>query len=803
MFLVSLYAVAITIGLCLYWFLHSSSTKKSQILQAAFSAESKDPPEDNGGCSSGMHYFKSHKSPRKVQLKEVHHSNETASVKVMTPDGVTLVQTHEQRRDDKIGAAPPPPHKRRPAPPPPPKQPPKRPPPPPPPVTPPPQVVVVVNGKSENIENKIVDHRIETKSPPTSQFSSSASSPQLGVSSYTPTSLSPPASCYSGECPSSPELPLPPPPKNLSSEILSDSDEPLPPPPESSDVNVQPRMLDSSSLIYPKNSYMSYRSERKLGRQGFDGKYRRSFHTSASSVDLTTLGSSFQDGKDGFSPNSWEQMHNIRQHGTTVIFHSDCLQTENRLQRSSSQDCVLIEEPAPKKTDNISSSKQQEAERNQSSNSINTQCSNNQGVSPKSVPYSPASHETNTCETQNILSGSHQNDITKVTSSESADNTVMNNPDSVNEDTSSLDNRIMTDDSFVDGESDTSFTNVDHNQNAVVKNNQTEDSNSKTLNGSDLNRINSATQTTDIPRIGRKPKTKEEIECEELSMDFINHCGDTTLKNLLVPSPNHKSISDYMEGLLNLELESGGFPIQRNYVANSTSTTNNENKQKDEKWINNEKCNSLFNSKMRISQCMEVNENQSIDDEIELKKRKDELVLSIEKKMDTLRNEQTNIREEMLQNELLGQEIASRLQKVAKPNEIEKYSLHVEEMEKIVNLLLSLSGRLARAENILKNMPKEGSSEEKKILEAKREKLREQHEDARRLKENIDRRSNQVSTFLHKYLTDDEYSDYDRFIKLKTKLIVDIRELDEKINLGEEQLAALSVVAHLWKSANS
>lgn len=79
----------------------------------------------------------------------------------MTPDGVTLVQTHEQRRDEKIGVAPLPPHKRRPAPPPPPKQPPKRPPPPPPPVTPPPQVVVVVNEKdSENFENKAgEDHK--------------------------------------------------------------------------------------------------------------------------------------------------------------------------------------------------------------------------------------------------------------------------------------------------------------------------------------------------------------------------------------------------------------------------------------------------------------------------------------------------------------------------------------------------------------------------------------------------------------------------------------------------------------------
>lgn len=278
---------------------------------------------------------------------------------------------------------------------------------------------------------------------------------------------------------------------------------------------------------------MSYRSERKLGRQGFDGKYRRSFHTSASSVDLTTLGSSFQEGKDGYSPNSWEQMHNIRQHGTTVIFHSDCLQPENRLQRSSSQDCVLVEEPASNKTENISKSIPQESECKQSSTSINAQCSNNHGVPPQSVPYSPASQERYTFETQNSFSDSHQNDITKVSSSQSLDSVVINN-DTVNDDTSSLDNRILTDDSFIDSESDTSgFINVDHNQNAM-KNNKTHENNSRIMNGSDLNRINNATQTSDTPKMSHKnSKTKEEIECERLSMDFVNHCGDNALKNLL------------------------------------------------------------------------------------------------------------------------------------------------------------------------------------------------------------------------------------------------------------------------------
>lgn len=44
---------------------------------------------------------------------------------------------------------------------------------------------------------------------------------------------------------------------------------------------------------------------------------------------------------------------------------------------------------------------------------------------------------------------------------------------------------------------------------------------------------------------------------------------------------------------------------------------------------------------------------------------------------------------------------------------------------------------------------------------------------------------------LHKYLTEDQYADYDHFIKMKAKLIMDAREIDDKIKLGEEQQKAL------------
>ncbi|GBM08049.1 Protein Shroom3 [Araneus ventricosus] len=743
--------------------------KEASEKKGAPSSESKDPPEDNGGCSSGMHYLKPHKSPRKVQLKEVHHSNETASVRVMTPDGVTLVQTNERKEEKSAAKGP---HKRRPAPPPPPKQPPRRPPPPPPPVTPPPSEVVVIVDKAEETQEKLHDLKIDVQRE-------LLSSPQGSC-------------CGDTECPASPDLPLPPPPSAEGNEIMNICDEPLPPPPDPRDVDIHPRMLDSTSLIYPKNSYMSYRSERKIGRQGFDGKYRRSFHTSTSSMDLTTCDSSFQDGKNVFSPSSWEQIHNIRQHGTTVIFHSDCLQPVNRLQRSSSQDCVLVEEATNNGSDHISNILSGQNSENQSSNSI--QCPETQDHQQQSVPCQPTSQERVTFEVQNSSSDSRQNSLhTKGMSLKSAiTDVILNCETSDSHCSSSLDNgrETLTDDNLISTEID---PNVDLNQNSV-KNNKSDRANSKSFNGTDINnRINSATQTTDTPRLHRKYcKTKAELECEQLSLDFIHHYGDVTLKNLLVPAPNHKTMSDYIEGLLNLELEKNGLQSR-----NSFSSSKNQNDHREEKWASGSE---KFDGKM--SDCKEVNDNQNVDNDLELKKKKDELIISIGKKVESLKDEQKNIRAEMIQNELLGKEIANQLQALAKPNEMEKYLLHVEEMEKIVNLLLSLSGRLARAENILKNM-QDSNSEERKLLEAKRDKLKEQHEDACRLKESIDKRSNQVSTFLHKYFSDSEFANYDRFIKMRTKLIVDIREIDEKINLGEEQLAALSVVAHLWKSANS
>ncbi len=77
------------------------------------------------------------------------------------------------------------------------------------------------------------------------------------------------------------------------------------------------------------------------------------------------------------------------------------------------------------------------------------------------------------------------------------------------------------------------------------------------------------------------------------------------------------------------------------------------------------------------------------------------------------------------------------------------------------------------------------------MLEGRRAKLSEQLDEAKRLKESLDRRSAVVSTFLRGYLDAEQFADYDHFVKMKAKLIMDSREVQDKIALGEEQVRAL------------
>ena len=76
-------------------------------------------------------------------------------------------------------------------------------------------------------------------------------------------------------------------------------------------------------------------------------------------------------------------------------------------------------------------------------------------------------------------------------------------------------------------------------------------------------------------------------------------------------------------------------------------------------------------------------------------------------------------------------------------------------------------------------------------MRVKRDKLVDQLEEAKKLKQNIDKRSFTVLSMLQKYFSDQILADYSKFIKTKARLIIETRQLNDKVALSEEQKTIL------------
>ncbi|NWV59752.1 SHRM4 protein, partial [Malurus elegans] len=113
------------------------------------------------------------------------------------------------------------------------------------------------------------------------------------------------------------------------------------------------------------------------------------------------------------------------------------------------------------------------------------------------------------------------------------------------------------------------------------------------------------------------------------------------------------------------------------------------------------------------------------------------------------------------------------------------------DLDKVVNLLLSLSGRLARVETALGSLGPHAPAEDKLALREKQQLLVAQLEDAKELKEHVGRREEAVGAMVARYLPAEHLQDYQHFVKMKSALIAEQRELEEKIKLGQEQLRCL------------
>uniref|UniRef100_H2ZIQ1 ASD2 domain-containing protein n=1 Tax=Ciona savignyi TaxID=51511 RepID=H2ZIQ1_CIOSA len=181
------------------------------------------------------------------------------------------------------------------------------------------------------------------------------------------------------------------------------------------------------------------------------------------------------------------------------------------------------------------------------------------------------------------------------------------------------------------------------------------------------------------------------------------------------------------------------------------------------------------------------------DDNVEdINSKKVELVLSIKSKLCELESMKETLQVEMRENERLGGQVLTLVQRVCSDREQEKYNIFAHDVDKIINLLLSLSGRMARVENAIEMLHPNADRHEMKLLKLKHFELTQQLEDAKQLEKFVADREVAIACLLSKKLNREQFADYEHYIKMKSALIMEQRELDDKAKLGEEQMQCLT-----------
>ncbi|NXH96764.1 SHRM1 protein, partial [Pachycephala philippinensis] len=168
-----------------------------------------------------------------------------------------------------------------------------------------------------------------------------------------------------------------------------------------------------------------------------------------------------------------------------------------------------------------------------------------------------------------------------------------------------------------------------------------------------------------------------------------------------------------------------------------------------------------------------------------------ELMAGLQSRLQALWEERELVLSEARECTKQGKELEAMVQDICKPNEFERYMMFIGDLEKVVSLLLCLSSRLARVQNAMSRMDSNTDAEEKQSLNERHKLLSRQREDAKDLKDNLDRRERVVSGILAKYLTEQQLQDYQHFVQVKTSLLIEQKDLEERIKFFEEQLENL------------
>ncbi|XP_068009880.1 protein Shroom3 isoform X2 [Melanerpes formicivorus] len=293
-----------------------------------------------------------------------------------------------------------------------------------------------------------------------------------------------------------------------------------------------------------------------------------------------------------------------------------------------------------------------------------------------------------------------------------------------------------------------------------------------------------------------KTKTPEDIKSEALAKEIVHK--DKSLADILDPDSKMKTTMDLMEGIFPSGTSLLKESMKRKMTQKKASRRAAEDDTREEKEapVTLVTCPAYYNVSAPKAELLnkikdlpeEVGEEEEL---LDINEKKAELIGSLTSKLEILKEAKEGLLADIKMNNALGEEVELLISNLCKPNEFDKYKMFIGDLDKVVNLLLSLSGRLARVENVLRSLGENANSEERSSLNEKRKLLAGQHEDARELKENLDRRERVVLEILGNYLSEEQLQDYQHFVKMKSALLIEQRELDDKIKLGQEQLKCL------------
>ncbi|XP_043077697.1 protein Shroom3 [Puntigrus tetrazona] len=282
----------------------------------------------------------------------------------------------------------------------------------------------------------------------------------------------------------------------------------------------------------------------------------------------------------------------------------------------------------------------------------------------------------------------------------------------------------------------------------------------------------------DVPAVMGGICPVDKLGWEVLVRDVVS--ADQSLARILYPVTNRKTALMLMEQLLSEDT----FLMEEHYKKKQEQKVNDPEKadQSTEMPIDDKPLN--------LPPSLLSNQNDALNNaDIIHKKRR--LIAQIERRLRGLEEERSSVRSEEKLNGERGDALEDLVRESCVSAELERYTQFIEDLERVVSLLLCLSARLARVQNALSTADDSVDAEERESLDSRHRLLCKQREDAKDLKENLDRRERLVSTFLSRRLTDAQLQEYRRFIQTKASLLICQKDLDEKQRLGEEQLEAL------------